>query len=237
MIPSSGQNTLSRFESFSSRLPLRSSVGSGSSRVDLLGLLVLAQPLVRRRPETAVVRPLDELDLAHEPRLDPDDVALAHLRHLRHGIERRRRPARAGAAARAAARSPASVKPVPPLPTQRSFSPPSRDGEHERAEAPGVDPGPSCSRRSRTPGCRASSSSASRGVAARRYGESARLAITPSSPCSSLPRPAPRRPRRPRRAARAFPRCRAAPPAAGAARSAARSTSGSPSTSSTSNTT
>src|SRR5262245_46947511 len=35
------------------------------------------------------VRPLHELDLGHESRLDPDDVALLHLRHLRNDRERR----------------------------------------------------------------------------------------------------------------------------------------------------
>src|SRR5207248_2129960 len=51
--------------------------------------LVLAQSLVARRPQALVVCPLDELDLGDELRLDPDDVALAHLRHLRHLMERR----------------------------------------------------------------------------------------------------------------------------------------------------
>ena len=35
------------------------------------------------------MRPLGEADLGDEPRLDPDDVALPHLRHLRHLRERR----------------------------------------------------------------------------------------------------------------------------------------------------
>src|SRR6185312_8617810 len=50
----------------------------------------VAQPLKRRRPQVAVVRPFEELDLADELGLDPDDVALPHLRHLRLGRERRR---------------------------------------------------------------------------------------------------------------------------------------------------
>jgi hypothetical protein len=54
------------------------------------GRLVVAEPLEGRRAQMAVVRPLREGDLAHELRLDPDDVALAHLRHLRHGREGRR---------------------------------------------------------------------------------------------------------------------------------------------------
>ncbi len=40
----------------------------------------------------AVVRPLGELDLGDELRLDPDDVALADARHLRNLLERRRVP-------------------------------------------------------------------------------------------------------------------------------------------------
>ena len=36
------------------------------------------------------MRPLGELDLANELRLDPDDVASADLGHLRHFAERRR---------------------------------------------------------------------------------------------------------------------------------------------------
>ena len=58
----------------------------------LLGLLVLAEALVGGRAQPAVVRPLGELDLADEPRLDPDDVVAAHLRHLRDEAERRARP-------------------------------------------------------------------------------------------------------------------------------------------------
>ena len=50
---------------------------------DLGRALVLAEPLVRGRSQMPVVRPLAEADLAHELRLDPDDVALSHLRHLR----------------------------------------------------------------------------------------------------------------------------------------------------------
>ena len=88
MIPSSGQKTLSRFESLSTRLPRRSSVGQRLLAVHLARRLVLAQPLERRRAQTAVVRPLDELDLADELGLDPDDVGLAHPRHLRHLGER-----------------------------------------------------------------------------------------------------------------------------------------------------
>jgi hypothetical protein len=55
----------------------------------LLGTLVLPQPLVHGRAQVTVVRPLGELDLRHELRFHPHDVALAHLRHLRHFAERR----------------------------------------------------------------------------------------------------------------------------------------------------
>src|SRR4029078_7541603 len=49
----------------------------------LLGLLVLAKPLVGGSAKPAVVGPFGELDLADELRLDPEDVVAAHLRHLR----------------------------------------------------------------------------------------------------------------------------------------------------------
>src|SRR5581483_8951622 len=49
--------------------------------------LVVAEPLERRRAQVPVVRPLEELDLADELRLDPDDAALPDLRL---GGERRR---------------------------------------------------------------------------------------------------------------------------------------------------
>ena len=64
--------------------PRRISAGIGLLATHLVRRLVLAQALERRRPQPAVVRPLRELDLADELRLDPDDVALPHLRHLRH---------------------------------------------------------------------------------------------------------------------------------------------------------
>ena len=52
------------------------------------GLLVLAQPEVDRRTKPSLARPLDELDLCDELRLDPDDVATADARHLRRLRER-----------------------------------------------------------------------------------------------------------------------------------------------------
>ena len=55
-----------------------------SLALHLIRLLVLAQALIHRRPQPAVVRPLGEAHLRHELGLDPDDVALAHLRHLGH---------------------------------------------------------------------------------------------------------------------------------------------------------
>ena len=98
--------------------------------------LVVTQALERRCTQMPVVRPLRELDLAHELRLDPHDVALAHLRHLRLGGERAGvSPQRlellqepvdvvlgeAGAAV---------ADPVDVVPAIRP--------EHERAEAPGA---------------------------------------------------------------------------------------------------
>ena len=90
MIPSSGQNGLSRFESLRTRLPFRISGRHRLLAPHLGRLLVLAEALVGGRAQAAVVRPLDELDLGDELRLDPDDVALADPRHLRHLAERRR---------------------------------------------------------------------------------------------------------------------------------------------------
>ena len=55
---------------------------------DLARGLVVSQPLEHRGAELAVVRPLDERDLAHELRLDPRHVAPAHFRHLRGVCER-----------------------------------------------------------------------------------------------------------------------------------------------------
>ena len=76
MIPSSGQKGLSRFESFSSREPLRIAVLERLRllAVHLLRRLVLAQALVRRRAQAAVVRELRELHLGDELRLDPHDL-------------------------------------------------------------------------------------------------------------------------------------------------------------------
>ena len=58
----------------------------------LVSQLILAQAEVNGRPQPAVARPLGELDLRHERRLDPGHVAAADLRHLRLLGERRRRP-------------------------------------------------------------------------------------------------------------------------------------------------
>ena len=65
-------------------LPLPDLVRQRLLLAHLLRRLVLAQTLERRRAQVAVVRPLGEDDLADEPRLDPDDVALADARQLRH---------------------------------------------------------------------------------------------------------------------------------------------------------
>ena len=76
MIPSSGQNGLSRFESFSTREPRRISDGIGTrSATTLAGRLVVAQAEVDGRAQPAVARPLGELDLGDERRLDPGHVA------------------------------------------------------------------------------------------------------------------------------------------------------------------
>ena len=56
---------------------------------DLLCRLVVAQTHVDGRAQPPLARPLDELDLGHERRLDPDDVAAADAGHLRHLRERR----------------------------------------------------------------------------------------------------------------------------------------------------
>ena len=89
-----------------------------SFALHLIRLLVLAQPLVHRRPQPAVVRPLGEAHLGHELGLDPDDIAPAHSRHLRHLGERRVvAPQRLQLASSRAIS--ASSKPVPTLPAQR----------------------------------------------------------------------------------------------------------------------
>jgi hypothetical protein len=79
-----------------------------------------------------VVRPLDELDLADELRLEPDDVALAHLRHLRNDLERRllalERPQ--------LGEQPVDLVVGEPGPAVAHVGElaPTADGEHERAE-------------------------------------------------------------------------------------------------------
>jgi hypothetical protein len=81
----------------------------------------------------AVVRPLRELDLGHESRLDPDDVALLHLRHLRYDREGRLVPPQRLELLEqltdlALAEAGADVADPLPLPA-------ALDAEHERAEA------------------------------------------------------------------------------------------------------
>ena len=56
----------------------------------VLHLLVVPQALVGRRAQPPVARPLQELHLADELRLDPGHVAGAHTRHLRLDGKRRR---------------------------------------------------------------------------------------------------------------------------------------------------
>ena len=62
----------------------------------LVSQLILAQAEVNGRPQPAVPRPLGELDLGDERRLDPGHVAAAHLRHLRLLGERRSSSRRSG---------------------------------------------------------------------------------------------------------------------------------------------
>jgi hypothetical protein len=47
------------------------------------GRLVLAEAEIRGRTQPALVRPLGELDLGHQVRVDPGDVRLADAGHLR----------------------------------------------------------------------------------------------------------------------------------------------------------
>src|SRR5262249_21818380 len=99
----------------------------------VLGRLVVSQPLEGRRAQVAVVRPLGELDLGHEPWLDPDDVALLHLRHLRDNRERRLVPAQRlelGEQPSDQALAEAGADVADPLPLLAAM-----DAEHERAEA------------------------------------------------------------------------------------------------------
>src|SRR5206468_6404125 len=72
-------------------VPLDDAIGDRLLAPQFLGRLVLAQALVRGSAQPAVVRPFGELHLADELRLDPHDVALAHLGHLRDLFERRTR--------------------------------------------------------------------------------------------------------------------------------------------------
>ena len=210
MIPSSGQNGLSRFESFSTRLPCLISGGDRRALAShLVGRLVLAQPEVHRRPQPSVVRPLGELDLGDELRLDPGDVApcapAASSAPRRTATSSRSSGCRA---ARAAGRSRASSKPGADVPRPaQAVRPRGRRGRARRTRPRG-GPGPACSRRSRAPGGPAASPSASRASAGpARYGESARFATTPSKPLlAAPPRAAPRRRRTRRDADAALPR-------------------------------
>src|SRR5205814_4740687 len=106
--------------------------------LDLARRLVLAQTEERGSPKMPVVRPLRELDLADELRLDPHDVALANLRHLRDGCERR-----GVASQRLELRE--QVVDLPLGETGSAVADPLQlvttvGGEHERAEAAGTPP-------------------------------------------------------------------------------------------------
>ena len=133
MIPSSGQKTLSEVGQLELAPPALELRLERALAANLVGRLVVAQALVGRRAQLAVVRPLDELDLADELRASP----------------RRRRPSAPSASsepgrrvgvARSSGRSlrrsrsiSFSVNPVPQFPAQTSSSP-RRYGEDERAE-------------------------------------------------------------------------------------------------------
>ena len=203
MIPSSGQNGLSRFESLSSRFPFRITLSSGASAaagaVDLVRLLVVAQAEVRGMAQVAVVRPLAVAHLRDELRLDPLHVALADARHLRRLGERRRvamqrlqereQPADLGV-----------VEPGADIPdvAQRAAL---VHGEHERAEGAGAAARAcACSRRRRTRRCSPSSASASRACGARTCRSSRRASRRSLRGAGRVrPRTARRRRRIPRR--------------------------------------
>ena len=200
MIPSSGQNGLSRLERRSTRPPLRISIPRRPSRRPTSSArLVLAQPLVGRRAQVPVVRPLDELDLADEParprRRRPCGRAAssASRRTVAH--------ARAAAAAEQAVdlRSP---KPVPTLPTQRS-SPVSRRARRARATQgrPTGGPGRAC-QPAITNSCRSCVLIFSHSRVRRPSRRASRPLGHDALEAASQPRTARRRPRRPRRAAR-----------------------------------
>ncbi len=100
---------------------------------DVLGALVLAQSLVRRRAQAPVVGPLDELHLADELGLDPDHVPLAHLRQLRHLVEGRLRSLE-GTQERQQLLDLGVVEPRADI-ADVAKAAALGDGEHERAEA------------------------------------------------------------------------------------------------------
>ena len=133
MIPSSGQNGLSRFESRSTR---RAAADLGrhadALATTVAGGLVVAQAEVYRRAEPAVARPLGELDLRHEPRLDPADVARRHAREARH-LVKRWRPARERVGAARSASSSLSRIPSRRFP-RTAGRPPSLHREQQRAD-------------------------------------------------------------------------------------------------------
>ena len=72
-----------------SAAPLHDGGSGARSRRTSERRLVLLQAQVRRRAQPALVRPLRELDLRDELRLDPRDVGPTHARHLRNLGERR----------------------------------------------------------------------------------------------------------------------------------------------------
>ena len=146
-------------------------------------LLVLTQAQVRGRAQPALVRPLGELDLGDELRLDPDDVRAPYARHLRHLGERRvgaleRREHALGAARSLGRRSP--FRRFPPSAAHPRRVPRRRARRTRRRAVPVRACSPAI-----TTSCvwRSLSLCQSRRPAARRYCESAFLATTPSSSC------------------------------------------------------
>ena len=234
-MPSPGQNTLSRFESSSGRCGEPRPSPSAGARGARRRLLVVAQALVRRRAQPALPRPLEELDLADELRLDPGDVARAHPRHLRLDRERRRlapAAARASPSACRARRRRSRCRSCPPTPARRRARPPGRASRTRcrAARARG------CTRRSQAPGAAASSpSSRLRSDAPEGSGSTAAWRRRPPDRAPAPGRTAPGRHRTPPRAGSSRPRS-ASPPEARLRSLSGRAVTSRPSRTSRSNT-
>ena len=89
LIPSSGQNGLSRFVSFRTpRAALQLRLHRDAFCDDVLRRLVVTQTDIDGCAEAAVLRPLGELDLGDERRLDPGHVLTTDAWQPRHLVER-----------------------------------------------------------------------------------------------------------------------------------------------------